>query len=247
MSKEILVIIPALNEEKAIGAVIDGIKQTLLGCDVLVIDGYSRDNTVAVSLKHDAEVIQVDKAFGIAAAVEAGILHAYRGNYRYLVRIDADGQHPPSEVKKLLVPIQSGEVDFVIGSRFLGDADYKPNLLRDISISTICFLLRALHHVKITDCTSGCQIYTSEVIEFFAKDKDFEYSEIRAIWMAHRAGFEIKEEFINMAPRLTGVSSFSARVAFFYMFKNIVDLILSMSIPVVGMRRTMKLKRKATS
>ncbi len=230
MSQEILVIIPSLNEEKAIGAVIKGIKEGLGNCDVLVIDGYSRDNTVGVSLAHGAEVIQVDKAFGIAAAIEAGILQAYRGNYKMLVRIDADGQHPPSEIKKILTPIHTGEADFVIGSRFLGTADYEPNLLRTVAISSICFLLKALHHVKITDCTSGCQIYTREVIEYFAKDKDFEYSEIRAIWMAHKAGFKIKEEFINMAPRVHGVSSFSAKVAFFYMFKNIVDLILSVPI-----------------
>ena len=244
MKKEILVIIPSLNEEKAIGDVIDGIKKNLGDCDVLVIDGYSRDNTVAVSLAHGAEVIQVDKAFGIAAAVEAGILQAYRGNYNYLVRIDADGQHPPSEVKKLLTPLMTGEADFVIGSRFLGEADYSPNLLRNVSISTICFLLRALHHVKITDCTSGCQIYTREVIAFFAQDKNFEYSEIRAIWMAHKAGFKIKEEFINMAPRLTGVSSFSPMVAFFYMFKNILDLILSVPI---ALKKPLRIKRSATT
>jgi glycosyltransferase involved in cell wall biosynthesis len=230
LSKDILVIIPSLNEEKAIGAVIDGIKSGLPGCDVLVIDSYSRDNTVGVSLQHGALVIQTDKTFGIAAAIEAGILFAYRQNYKLLVRIDADGQHPPSEIKKIMNPIYSGEADFVIGSRFLGEADYEPNLLRSVAIGTICFLLKALHHVKITDCTSGCQIYTREVIEYFAKDKDFEYSEIRAIWMAHKAGFKTKEEFINMAPRVHGVSTFTAKNAFFYMFKNIVDLILSVPI-----------------
>ena len=230
MSNEILVIIPSLNEEKAIVEVITGIKKALGGCDVLVIDGYSRDQTVKVSLQSGAEVIQVDKAFGIAAAIEAGILYAYRGNYKYLVRIDADGQHPPAEVTKLLETLKSGKADFIIGSRFLGDADYSPNLLRNISISTICFLLRVLHRVKITDCTSGCQLYTREVISFFATDNKFEYSEIRAIWMAHKAGFRIKEEFINMAPRLTGASSFSPWIAFFYMFKNIVDLIIGVPI-----------------
>ena len=245
MSKEIIVIIPSLNEEKVIGDVITGIKKALHNCNVLVIDGNSSDNTVSIALKHGAEVIQVDKAFGISAAVEAGILYAYRGNYRYLVRIDADGQHPPSKVKKLLVPLYSGEADFVIGSRFLGEADYSPNFLRNTSISIICYLLRVLHHVKITDCTSGCQIYTRDVIEYFACDKDFEYSEIKAIWMANKAGFSIKEEFINMAPRLTGISSFSLMVAFFYMFKNIVDLVLS--VPIILKKKPTKTKRSSAS
>ena len=229
MSK-ILVVIPSLNEEKAIGPVIRDIKKELVGCDVLVIDGYSRDQTVNVSIQYGAQVIQVNKAFGIGAAIEAGILDAYRGNYDYLVRIDADGQHPPSEIKKILAPVISGEADFVIGSRFLGEADYTPNFLRNTSIGLICFLLRVLHHVKISDCTSGCQIYNRKVIEFFARDPNFEYSEIRAIWMAHKVGFKIKEEFINMAPRVHGVSSFSPMIAFLYMFKNMLDLILSVPI-----------------
>lgn len=235
---EILVIIPSLNEEKAIVPVILGIKKTLENCDVLVIDGYSRDRTVEVSLAAGAQVIQLAKSFGIAAAIEAGILYAYRNQYHYLVRIDADGQHPPEEIQKILNPVVLGNADFVIGSRFLGDADYKPNLLRSISIGTICFLLRFLHGVKISDCTSGCQIYNRDVIEFFAKDTKFEYSEIRAIWMANKAKFRIKEEFINMAERVHGVSSFSPRVAFIYMFKNIVDLILSVPIKLRRSPRT---------
>lgn len=230
----ILVIIASLNEENAIGDVISGIKRELDGCDVLVIDGYSTDNTVSVSLSHGAAVIQVDNAFGIAGAIEAGILDAYRGNYQYLVRIDADGQHPPREIRKVLDRVVSGSADFVIGSRFLGEADYSPNLLRNMSIGSIGFLLKVLHHVEITDCTSGCQIYNRKVIEFFAQDRKFEYSEIRAIWMAHKVGFKIKEEFINMAPRTSGVSSFSPRIAFLFMFKNIVDLVLSIPIALKG-------------
>lgn len=227
---KVLVILPALNEGKVIGSVVRDTRATLPGSDVLVIDGFSRDNTVEESLKAGAAVIQCAKAFGIAAAVEAGILHAYRGGYDYMVRIDSDGQHPPREVNALLDSVVRGEADFVIGSRFLGDADYQPNLLRSLSIGTICFLLRTLHNVKITDCTSGCQIYNRQVIEFFARDTSFEYSEIRAIWMAHKAGFQILEKFMNMAPRTTGESSFSAKVAFFYMFKNIVDVVLSVPI-----------------
>ncbi len=229
-SNRVLVVIPSLNEGKAIGSVILGVRKVIPACDVLVVDGYSSDNTVEVSLKSGAHVIQVAKAFGIATAIEAGILYAYRNNYQFLVRIDADGQHPPSEIKQLLDPVINGEADFVIGSRFLGEADYSPNLLRTISISTICFLLRVLHGVKVSDCTSGCQIYNRKVISFFATDMRFEYSEIRAIWMSHKAGFRILEKFINMAPRTTGVSSFSPMIAFLYMFKNIVDIILSVPI-----------------
>jgi len=227
----ILMIIPTLNEEKSIGDVVNGARQ-VVGCDILVIDGYSRDKTVEVARRNGAMVVQVAKALGIAGAIETGILYAYRNNYNYLVRIDGDGQHRPTDVLRLLEVIKTGEADFVIGSRFLGKSEYQPNALRHSSIGIISLLLRLLYRVRVTDVTSGCQQYNRELIEFFASDPSFEYSEVRAIWTAHKAGFKIKEEFINMAPRSAGVSSFSPMVGLIYMFKNLVDLILSVPVSI---------------
>lgn len=230
MGNKYLVVLASLNEELAIGNVLVDIKKFIPDADVLVVDGYSRDKTVEVSLDHGAKVIQVDKAYGIAGAVEAGILYASQNNYSYLIRLDADGQHPPEEIAKILSSNLASKVDFVIGSRYLGEADYSESLLRKVSISSICFLLRALHKVKVTDCTSGCHIYSKNLINYLAKDSAFEYSEVRIIWMAHEAGFKIQETFINMAPRLTGESSFTPLNAANYMFKNLLDLVLSMPI-----------------
>jgi len=230
MGNKYLVVLASLNEELAIGNVLADIKKFIPDADILVVDGYSRDKTVEVSLNHGAKVIQVDKAYGIAGAVEAGILYASQNNYSHLIRLDADGQHPPEEIAKILSSNLDGDVDFVLGSRYLGEADYSESLLRKISISSICFLLKALHKVKVTDCTSGCHIYSKNMIDYFAKNSAFEYSEVRIIWMAHDAGFKIQETFINMAPRLTGESSFTPLNAANYMFKNLLDLILSMPI-----------------
>lgn len=235
MSK-ILVMIPSLNEGAAIGAVIKGIRHEIPSCEVLVVDGFSRDNTVEVSLSSGASVLQLAKEFGIGGAVEAGLLYAYRNSFDYFVRIDADGQHPPSQINALLNSVKNGEADFLIGSRFLGESDYDPNWLRHSTIRVLCWMLWIFHGVRITDCTSGCQIYNRAVITAFARDPLFEYSEIRAIWMAKKAGFKVKEQFINMASRETGVSSFSPSVAFFYLFKNVVDIVLSFQY--TGRRRT---------
>lgn len=230
MKNETLIIIAALNEGKTIGKVIEEAKQEIESSDILVLDGFSRDDTVEVSVAKGASVVQVAKAFGIGGAVEAGILYAYRNGYKYLVRIDADGQHRPSDIKSLLAYLKSNEVDFVIGSRFLGDAEYKPTLLRNSSIYVISFLIRLLYKIRITDVTSGCHLYNRSLIEFFAQDTRFEYSEIRAIWTASKAGFRISERFLNMAPRQAGVSSFSPLNAFLYMFKNIIDIIFSVPV-----------------
>jgi len=230
MGNKYLVVLASLNEELAIGNVLADIKKYIPDADVLVVDGYSKDKTVEVSLDHGAKVIQVDKAYGIAGAVEAGILYASQHNYSHLIRLDADGQHPPEEIAKILNSNLANNVDFVLGSRYLGDADYSESLLRKISISSICLLLKVLHKVNVTDCTSGCHIYSKNLVDYFAKDSAFEYSEVRIIWMAHEAGFKIQETFINMAPRLTGESSFTPLNAANYMFKNILDLVLSMPV-----------------
>ncbi|MBK7960861.1 MAG: glycosyltransferase [Bdellovibrionales bacterium] len=235
-AKDTLVLIVALNEARSIGAVIREVKSSLPRADVLVVDGYSTDNTVLVSREYGASVIQVAKSFGIGGAVEAGILYASRNGYQYLARIDADGQHRPAEIDGLLSVLRRNEADFVIGSRFLGDSEYKPNLLRNSSIVLISSLIRWLYNLKVSDCTSGCQLYNRKLIDYFAKDSRFEYSEVRAIWTAHKAGFRIVEKFINMAPRSEGKSSFSTVNASLYMFKNLVDILFSGSISI-GKRR----------
>ncbi len=227
MQDKYLVVLASLNEELAIGNVLKDIKKFIPGADILVVDGYSRDRTVEVSLNHGANVIQVDKTYGIAGAVEAGILYASQKKYSHLIRLDADGQHPPKEIAKILSSNLASTVDFVIGSRYLGKSDYSESLLRKVSISFIRLLLKILHKVNVTDCTSGCHIYSNNLIDYLAKDAAFEYSEVRIIWMAHKAGFKIQESFINMSPRSSGESSFSPLNAANYMFKNLLDLVLS--------------------
>lgn len=229
--------VAALNEEKSIGHVVAQAQEKIENADILVVDGYSRDKTVEKALASGAVVIQMAKSFGIGGAVEAGILYAYRNGYNYFVRIDADGQHRPADIIDMIKAIKNNTADFVIGSRFLGKSDYQPSLLRNSSIFLISSLVHLLYKIKIYDCTSGCQLYNRAVIEFFAQDTRFEYSEVRAIWTAHKAGFKIVESFLNMAPRTHGVSSFSTLNAFLYMFKNIVDIVFSTPVFIRRQKR----------
>ena len=230
MKTKILVAIATLNEAKNIGGVITGIKAAIEGCDVLVIDGYSCDNTSFIASNYGAKVIKIDSNFGIGLAIESAISYAHYKNYDFLIRMDGDGQHPPTEIIKLFKSVEN--INLTIGSRFLGSSDYKPSLVRLISIKSICWLLKYLHGVNITDCTSGCQIYNKILIEKLYEDKDFEYSEIRIICLVKKMNLTIQEVFINMAPRQFGASSFVFFNSLVYMFKNIVDIIVSTNIKV---------------
>ena len=101
--KKILITIPTYNEGLIIEKVISEINTIFKKVDILVIDAYSTDETYKQVKKNGANIIQIDKIFGIGLAIETGILFANKNDYDFLVRIDGDGQHSPSDVKDLWI------------------------------------------------------------------------------------------------------------------------------------------------
>ena len=96
--KKVLVTIPTYNEGLIIKKVISEIKTIFEKVDILVIDAYSSDETYNQVKKNGVNIIQIDKIFGIGLAIETGIFFANKNDYDFLVRIDGDGQHSPSDV-----------------------------------------------------------------------------------------------------------------------------------------------------
>ena len=223
--KKILIVIPTYNEDLIIEKVISAIKINFKSSDILVVDAYSSDKTVERVKKMNANVIQIDKAFGIGLAIETGMLFAKNNNYDFLVRIDGDGQHSPKDVKELLDFSVKEKVDLTIGSRFLSKSEYNPNNLRLYSIKLLRKLIYIFYNTKVTDCTSGCQILSKQFINELCNDENFEYSEVSVICKASMLKMSIKEKFINMKERKTGSSSFNFKNSFIYMFKNIIVLL----------------------
>jgi glycosyltransferase involved in cell wall biosynthesis len=113
----IAVIIPALDEEHAIGALLASIDRNLVR-DVIVGDNGSRDATADVARRGGAEVVHVaERGYGAACA---GALERLRDDVELVVFIDADGSDDPAELPRLIAPIVRGDADLVIGSRTLG-------------------------------------------------------------------------------------------------------------------------------
>ena len=226
---KVLVIVTTYNESQIIEAVINDIKSNFIDPYILVIDGYSTDNTNEILVKNKIKTISVDRIYGISLAVEAGFLEAIDLNCDYLVRIDGDGQHPASDVRKNLDLSILNEVDLMIGSRFLDKSDYETNKIRMTGIRLLRLLLKIFYRIDIKDCTSGCQIFSKRLIQKFIEDQNFEYSEIGAICKTKKIGYKIEEKFINMKPRITGRSSFNFINSFKYMYKNLLSIITSTS------------------
>jgi len=228
--KKTLILIPTYNEGLIIEKVISEIKTIFKTENILVIDAYSSDETYNKVKKNGANIIQIDKIFGISLAIETGICFAYENDYDFLVRIDGDGQHSPSDVKNLLDFAVDNKNDLTIGSRFLNKSEYHPNLLRLYGIRLLRKLIKIFYKTEITDCTSGCQILNKKLIKELNNDELFEYSEVGIICKTSLLGMSIQEKFINMKERKTGSSSFNLANSFIYMFKNILVLLSLINI-----------------
>ena len=228
--KKTLILIPTYNEGLIIEKVISEIKTIFKTENILVIDAYSSDETYNKVKKNGANIIQIDKIFGISLAIETGILFAYKNNYDFLVRIDGDGQHSPSDVKNLLDFAEDNKSDLTIGSRFLNKSEYRPNLIRLYGIRLLRKLIKIFYKTEITDCTSGCQILNKKLIKELNNDELFEYSEVGIICKTSLLGMSIQEKFIKMKERKTGSSSLNLANSFIYMFKNILILLSLINI-----------------
>jgi len=240
-NNEILVIIPAYNEEDNIKNVIHSISATYPSYDILVIDDGSRDNTANFARQTKlANVISLPYNIGIGGSVQTGFKFARKYGYKFAIQFDGDGQHLVEEIKKILRPVISGDADCMIGSRFVqNDENYHPDLLRKFGI----YILRQYSYLyigqRISDQTSGFRAFNKECIDALADYYPKDYPEPEVIVFLGRNNFVIKEVFTQMKERQGGVSSIPTWNGPLYMAK----VILSMTMARVRSKRKLKNKK----
>jgi glycosyltransferase involved in cell wall biosynthesis len=110
-----VVFIPAWNEEENIPAVLDDLRRDLPDADVLVVDDGSTDRTAEIARERGAEVLSLGTNRGLPIGIAAGYRWALDHGYAYCGRVDADGQHPPSELGRLLAIVRAGGCDVAVG------------------------------------------------------------------------------------------------------------------------------------
>lgn len=229
-----VVIIPAFNEEGAIGTVLDEVRQHVPNLAVVVINDGSTDGTVSIARAKGAKVLDLPCNLGVGGAVQTGFRHAFDQGYRFVVRIDGDGQHPPEEIPKLLAAIgnSKGEADLVIGSRFVGERSYASTLFRFLGIKMLAFFLSAICRNRITDPTSGFWVVNRKLLFYFAHDYPTEYPEPEAIALLRRHGFSFREVPVRFRPRTVGLSSIGAWGTVYYMMKVGLALVVDRIRPI---------------
>ena len=216
----ILVVIPAFNEGKNLGPLVQSIRNLdVKNVDVVVINDCSTDDTREVCAAYGITVVNLPCNLGIGGAVQTGYKYAYENGYDIAIQIDGDGQHRPEYIAELVKPIIDGQADMVIGSRFINYEGFKSTLLRRIGIKYFSILIKLLTKKTITDPTSGFRACNKKVIALFAKRYPVDYPEPESIVCLLRNGFSVLEIPVIMQERQSGKSSITSLKSIYYMVK----------------------------
>lgn len=231
MSRRLVAIIPAFDEEGAIGAVVAELAAFDPALDLVVVDDGSSDATAVVAARAGATVVTLPFNLGIGAAVQTGFRWALEQDYDIAVRLDGDGQHDPRELPKLLAPLERGEADVVTGSRFRADDaedGYRPPLGRRLGITWFARLVSLLSGQRVTDTTSGFQALNRKGIALFARDYPSDYPEVEATVLVLKHRLRLLEVPVRMREREHGSSSITLLRSVYYAIKVTLALFVAM-------------------
>lgn len=164
---KLCIIIPAFNESKVIGNVINAIKResgkSNLNCDIIVVNDGSTDNTSEVAISAGAIVINHLLNMGVGAATATGMSFARKQDYLIAATIDGDGQHNPKDLIKGIKLIQKNDVDLLVGNRLIRSTGMSKT--KRVGNKVLSYLTYLCFGVKITDSQSGLRIYSSNSIK----------------------------------------------------------------------------------
>jgi len=227
----LLLIIPAYNEQEALGGLLGEIRALPpLGVDVetVVVDDGSADRTAEVAQRGGARVVRLCRNLGIGGAVQSGLRLAHREGFDFAVQIDGDGQHPPSELARLLEPTRSASPpDLIVGTRYRDAANFRSTPLRRLGSWWLRVILRMLARLKVSDPTSGFRLYNKRALQLFDETYPYDFPEPESLAIARAAGLRVSEVSVTMRTRQGGTSSIVGFDSIYYMFKVTIAVVLT--------------------
>lgn len=200
------IIIPAYNEDKNIRYVLTDVMKYVPKKNIIVVDDGSTDTTPLVAERAGIILVSNPKNIGIGGALKTGFKEALKRKYDAAVQIDADGQHNPADLSRIIDELHKG-TDLVIGSRYLEKNDYRTPLLRSVGIRIFSFLILLGTGRLIKDTTSGLRGYSKKALKLFSQHHTDIFPEPESIALAIRKNLLICEVPAFMNQRLHGKSS----------------------------------------
>jgi glycosyltransferase involved in cell wall biosynthesis len=229
-ARDTLVFIPAWNEEGNLPAVLDELREQLPDVDVLVVDDGSTDRTAEIAHEHGAEVLSFGENRGLRAGIAAGYAYALDKGYAYCGRVDADGQHPGHELKRLLALVRSDETDVAVGSRFVSGPGYepyryKPDRVRSFGTGLLRRGMRIALGRPFHDATSGLYAANAKALPALSRPYESGAPEVEALLRLDDAGLRVAEVPVDMRERAGGESKLQGKKAFILVVTVILTLL----------------------
>ncbi len=213
--KDLLIIIPAYNEQDNIVRVVKNLIDNYPEYDYVVVNDGSRDNTANLCKENKFNLIDLPINLGLAGAFQAGMKYAHKNEYKYALQFDGDGQHRPEFIGEMLNET-GNDYDIVIGSRFVKEK--KPTSARMLGSRLISFAIKLTTGKKITDPTSGMRLFNKEMIKEFATSMNYG-PEPDTVAFLIKNKRKVSEVQVKMDERIAGESYLNFTRSIKYMIK----------------------------
>lgn len=222
-----LVIVPAWNEEANIASTVREIRSATPEFDVVVIDDGSTDHTAREARAAGATVLQLPFNLGVGGAMRTGFRYAERHDYDRVIQVDADGQHDPADIVRVLDGLE--EADISIGARFAERGDYTVRGPRRWAMVLLAFVLSRIARTKLTDVTSGFRAANRRAIRQYVAYYPAEYlgDTIDSLVAAVHNGLTVTQVPVEMRPRRHGQPSQRPIGAMVYLFRSVFALVFA--------------------
>ncbi len=211
-----------------VAGVIRAAREQLPSARIVVVDDGSTDQTAAEATSAGASVLNLPFNCGYGVAFQTGLLYAERAGAEYVVTMDADGQHEPADLQRLIDPLVAGQADIVLGSRYLpGSRSYKIPMVRRGVSWLLAKILSLLTGDSITDTTTGFQALNRRGLAVYTAMRDFpeKTPDADLLFYAHSEGCRLLEIPVTMHEDITGMSMHGLLKSAFYLPNMFVSLL----------------------
>lgn len=224
---DVLIVLPAFNEEASIRATLFEIQAKVPEAHVLVVDDGSVDRTAEVAASFGARVASLPFNLGVGGAMRFGFRHAQRHGFQVVVQLDSDGQHDPGYVTRLVETLSGN--DLVIGARFAGEGDYTVRGPRKWAMVMLSSVLSRTAKTRLTDTTSGFRASGPRAVALFAEDYPAEYlgDTVESLVIALKSGLQVAQVPVAMRPRAGGQPSHNPWKATVFLVRAFAAMIIA--------------------
>lgn len=223
----VLVLVPAWNEERNVGTTVREILALDEDYHVVVIDDGSTDATRTVAREAGATVLSLPFNLGVGGAMRTGFAYAQRMGYQRVIQVDADGQHNPTDIARVLQGLDGHDIS--IGARFADVGDYEVRGPRKWAMVVLAKVVSRVAKARLTDVTSGFRAAGPRAIAQYVQYYPEEYlgDTLDSLVAAVHAGLAVTQVPVAMRPRMHGRPSQGPIGAAIYLLRSGFALVLA--------------------